>query len=1136
MLHMILGGAGCGKSEYLIQKIADMTKENIRIRTMVPEPFSYTYDKRLYAHLGAAPFNRIVTGSFRSLTAEVLEHVAAESRDAADAVIKTVVLHNLMQNYAQNHVLQYYGRQTEKPSFLADMTKQLTELMQSGTEPEQLLQASADISGNESLLASKLSDIARIYADYLAALNARGLHDSLRDPITAAAAADASAYLKNSVIFMDEFESFTGDQYAMIEIMLRDADDIWIALRSDNIDAPDYTRFDAVNDTARRLRRIAKEQGVPCETILLKEQHRFKDASLAHLSKYLFAVSSEAYQGESAVTVCEARDMTAEAEYCAAQIRQLLMAGTYRAGDIMIVMHDIAEYSALLEAALHRYEIPYFMDLSRSVLHTAVMKLPLCLLTLAQRSATDMVLILLKTQLSPLHPNQASDLENFVYTWTVNGAQWDTPFSEEIDPDGIYEPLRQKIMEPILSFRRGLYQNGELVCGAEICSRLYDCMEKMGVPGRIGGLAAHMRDDQRIIEGRALRRLWGRLTELLDALYDALGETRVTLKQMIEIMTAVMRNNQIPVPPQTLDAVTVQSAAAARYDAPKAVFVLGVTEGKFPADIHSGGFFSEAERNLLKAHKVELSRSVRDLCADERLIVYKTLSAPSEHLWLCYPLANEKGSSLVPSSLIEDVRRLIPMAFLPGAFHYSDRMGAKFYISTIRAAYYSFTDDYTLSPTEKQSVRQMLEQNDKEKERLKRLAGHTDVSRLRVTDTNLLKRLIGNQLSMSASRIEDTIKCPFMGFAKHGLRLYERERKDLNALSVGNMVHHCMEQLFLKHPKKEDFLALTKDELHAHAVSCAEDFLHTQLGGEDHKPHRFMMRYQRTVSRMDTLLQHTQEEMRQSRFVPDTCELVIGRVGKDTGTAPYTLTLQDGTILYLNGKIDRVDITEQDGQQYIRIVDYKTGKKKFNLADVYYGLSLQMLLYLFAVMDDPTHYADAEAAGVLYMPAGSPGMQERDKVISEETYFHDFYRMSGTVLKDRGILSKMEEHIAGVYIPAACINPDAENEEMKMSKDSQVFTKEQLGRLRIYIEDLVRECAACYISGDVAPSPMCGSQKNYYADACAYCNYSTACGIADAQTDVFRKPLKEAEAKAQMMDIMNGIPQKEETEDESMDS
>ncbi|MBQ9907186.1 MAG: PD-(D/E)XK nuclease family protein [Oscillospiraceae bacterium] len=1127
MLHLILGGAGCGKSEYLIGRIQSAAEAGNPVRTLVPEPFTYSYDKRLYAALGAVGFNALKTGSFKMLTEEILSEIAAVPRDAADSVTKTVILHSLLRKLAKGNVLQFYGAQAEKPSFLPEMLSQLDELMQSGCEPEDLFQAASDTEQKNGILSAKLYDIARIYADYLTELEARGMRDALRDPVHAAAAADGSCFLRGAHIFLDEFESFTGDQYLMLDVMLRDAAEVWIALRSDDIDAPDFTRFDAVNQTARRLRRMAKSHHLETETVSLTEQYRFHAPSLAHLSRYIYALHQEPYAGVPAVTVCEARDMTLEAEYVAAQIRQLLMQGQLRAADIMVVMHDLSGYGSLLEAAFARYDIPYFMDLRRSVLHTAVMKLPVCLLSLMHRTDTEQIMLLLKTGLIPLESTEAAKLADFAYIWDIDGRAWEQPFAPEMDPEQEMEQLRAKIMQPIRKMHfASLPKDGQPVTGAQLCDALYACMEELEIPKAVVRTAKALHDCGDVSGGRAMRRLWKDMTDILDALYLALEHTELTPQELLDLLTTVLRNNQLPVPPQTLDAVTVQSAAAARYDSPKAVFVMGVNEGQFPADIQDSGFFSEQERAMLDACGVELSRSVRDLCADERLIVYKTLSAASEQLWLCYPLATEDGRHLIPSPLLEEVRSLLPLTAQPPHFVYAANMGAGFYVSTKAAAYYSFVEDYDISLTERASVRAMLESDPEEAARMERLRRRSDLSRLHVQEPLLLKKLGGEKLYMSATQIENKMMCPFMSFCKDNLKLYRPEKKDLSALNVGNMVHDCMERLFREHPDRDDFLAMTQDDLRAHARRCTDDFMTQQLGGRENRPKRFLQQFQRVTGRLYRLLRHTQDEMRQSQFTTDACELTIGRLGDETGTAPYTLTLENGMTLYLHGKIDRVDVTAdaETGEQYLRIVDYKTGlhKKEFKLANVYYGLNLQMLLYLFALLDDPEVYPDAKPAGVLYMPASTPEAQDRENMKDTETYLREYFCMSGTVLHDMGILTKMEEALAGVYIPAKLDEKATESSgTLTLTKDSQVFTPEQLGRLRTYVEKLVAACAEAYLAGDVEPRPMQGGGNGYYADACAYCKYRSMCGLTADDTDRIRKPQRQDTVKKEMRGILD---------------
>ncbi len=1139
MLHMILGCSGSGKSAALYAQIRQAAEAGRRVRALVPEQFSFTFDRLLYDALGAVRFNSIITGSFRNLTEELLEHIAEAPRNAADDVMRTVTLHRVLRHLTESNALTLYGRAAAKPGFLTELAAQIRELIQSGTAPEQLADAAAH---TEPPLANKLLDIARIYADYLTELDSHGLRDTLCDQMTAAKYADSSRCLCGETVFLDEFESFTGDQREMLRVMLRDADDLWIALRTDDLEAPEFSRFDAVGQTARWLRDTAKSLGIGFEAIPLTEQHRFRSPSLGHLSRYLFSTEQNIpeYTEESAVTVCEATDITLEAEYTAAQIRQLLTSGAVRAREIAVVMHDASEYASLLEEAFTRYEIPFFIDHHRSVLHTAVMQLPLCLLALAHRSTTDAVLTLLKTQLSPLSPQHAAELENYAFIWDIEGSQWDSPFAEDTDPNGFCEKARQMLMEPVLKLREAVRRSGEKpVTGGDCCVALYRCIEAMGIPKRVGGLASKRKDAGDIAGGRALRALWNRFTELLDAMRDALADVPVTTQQLSELFAAVLRGVQIAVPPQTLDAVTVQSAAAARYDSPSVVFVLGVNAGLFPADISAGGFFSEQERaRLADECKITLARSVRDLCADERLIVYKALSAASGQLFLCYPLADESGTVRRPSALIESVQTLLPKT----AQRNAAELGAAFYVTTAAAAYQSFVQDYQITPAEQASVLAMLRARKDSAERLERLQRRRDPAALRISTPERMRALTGDTVQVSATFIDTAMKCPFRAFCSKGLRLYVRKKQDLNPLSGGNLVHYCMQQLFRQHSTREDFLAMTADDLRQHAETCAETFLQKELGGGNRRPQRFMENYRRMTARIIELLLHTQEEMRQSAFLPTDTELAIGRLGseEEDHTQPFTLQLPNGIRICLNGRIDRVDSCTEDGKTYLRVVDYKTGRQDFLLANLYYGLNLQMLLYLFALLDDPTHYVGAEAAGVLYMPAGMPKSDRaRSDMTPRADILAEYFRMHGTVLCDRGILSKMEQQIAGVYIPAKLAENDTGEGEPVLTKDSMVFTQEQLGRLRTYVEKVLSAELQAYSEGDVAPNPMKRVNPNdydYYDDACARCDFADICGMDTERPAVCRKPEKREEITAKIRAVMDGTGEEESTDGDELDT
>lgn len=1117
MVHFITGGSGTGKSTALIKALeAYLPDATARVVTLVPEQYAFTYDKRLYAALGAGGFNSVFAGTFRSLTARILEESTEQALDVASDVAREVTLYRVLREEAPElKVLK--GARSGGTGLLRELAAEIESFIRSGTAPARILQAAEETTG---MLSGKLEDFSKIYARYLTELGARGVRDIRADTRRAAEILREHAEeIPPALYFLDEFDYFQEDQYALLEEIFPRAEEVYITLRTDCEEpAAGYGRFEVTDGTLRRLTRFLDERHLPWERRALEQPVRFESPSLSHLSRYILTDDAPAFAEQSDVTIVTAPNMTLESDYTAAQIRALMEDGT-RGEDIMVLMHDPQSYGPLLQTAFERYEIPYFLDLHRPPLHTAVMRAPLCVLSLLHRTTTDDVLTLLKTALTALSEDDAARLENYAYEWGVEGQAWERPFPENTDQTGRFEKMRKQLLGPILRAREEIPKRK--TDGAYLCELLYNCLLRMGVPERVGALAARMNREGDVEGGRAVRRLYDRFTELLDAARDAAEGVEMTVLELKSILEAVLALDEIPVPPQTLGAVTAQSAAAARYEAPKYVFVLGCNEGIFPADAEGGGFFTESERVLLAERGLEISGTLEELSAMERLTVAKTLSCASEHLWVGVPRAAESGQQLLESPLIGEIRALLPRTPEIRA----EECGVSFYVRTKAAAYGCLTRDYEVTETELATVRAYLERNPEEHGRLERLRTLKDPQALRVSDTALMKRLTGPVMRVSPTQIEDTVKCPFLGFLRHGIRIKPRDKHDLNKAQTGSFIHAQLETLF-RTKSREEFLSLTPEQFKDFTEETARKYLEENYGGDEGRSERFLAQYKRLTESLARLLEHTRDELSQSKFYPDACELVIGRAPggseEDEKIAPYTLTLPNGMQMLLDGKIDRVDTCTVDGRSAIRIVDYKTGTKTFDLGDIYYGLNLQMLLYLFALLEDKTMYPGAEPAGVLYAPAGAP-LPGRDPEKQDlDAYISEHFRMKGILLRDRALLSCMEERIEGVYIPAWLAEGDTNEDDIKSTDNvTQILTRAQLQNLRGYVEDLLRTMMDSYLEGNVAPSPLQMNTKGSTSLPCKFCDYADICGASGGAYSRARD--KGAEKK--MEAILNGEAQ-----------
>ncbi len=1081
MLHFILGGAGCGKSTRLTEEIRRAQANGLPVFALVPEQFSFTFDTHLYQSLGAKAFNELESLSFTSLARLLFRTYGGRSGQYADTLTKTTLLHQAITTLLSQNALHHYVRQAKKPGFPEEVSKVITELRRADLTPEQLMTRTALLDGR---LRDKAMDLAQIYALYDQSLRARNLKDTLTDISEAAALAAQHDFFRGAAVMIDEFESFTGDQLIMLDTILAQAQAVYLTLRTEEPDAPAFSVFDAANATFRRISMLARNHHLQTDTVLCETPHRFAHADLAHLSKHILRTGQAACGDASHIRITEAKSPYAETDYACAEIRRLHADGVaFR--DIAIVTHQLSDYAGTLEAACQRYAIPYNLSLNRGIQHTTVMQLVNAVLELiaAAKPQTEAVLRYAKTRLLGLPCEAVAKLESYCYTWNVEEAMWLAPFTVDLAPNGDPEPLRALLIEPIQQLRKRCVH----ASGQEICRALYEFLMQMEIPRNTSGLAKDFRDRGCPEEANLLKRLWEQLMQILDTLSATIGEAPLSPTQFRNLFRALISQITLGEPPQLLDAVLIAAAETARLDEPRYVFVLGTNEGCFPSDIHTSGLLTDNDKRMLAEHDMPLSRTAEQLVGDERLIAYKTLSAASEGLYLLYPLADESGASRMPSALLRQV-----YAMFPGLSRdYAEHADPLFYAATPKAAYDRLVQGYDRDTTEQASVRTALADDPVFGPRLAALEDFQPNRTYHIQQPSLLHAAFSDTLRLSATRVEEYMLCPFSYYLKNGLQIYGEQKKEINHLETGNLVHYCLQQLFLACPTQESFQALTLEAITAMVRQYAADYQETALGGAFGKTPRFLRNYARITDGIPQLVQHLQAELRQSRFTPSDVELVLS---EKSDAKPIRLTAPNGVELILNGKIDRVDLFTDQGKRYVRVIDYKTGSKVLELGNLLYGIDMQMLLYLFSITEPGGKYPGAVPAGVLYTPASPPvcsAQRNRDDLAGVGAYQDGHYRMNGILLRDRQVLQAMEENLSGVYIPVKLDKSDSGSGEPVLTPKSLCSLSEaQFRRLRKHAYSLLTDMVQRLYSGDIAANPLQRKDKT----PCSYCDYAEICG------------------------------------------
>ena len=1075
MLRFITGGAGFGKSTYLIDKANELAEKGKKVIFIVPEQFSFESDKKLYKALGSEKFNSILSLSFTSLAKEIFERFGGRSGEYAEDIHKYILMNKTIKQLISSGDLTYYKRQARKSSFISDSLSMIGEFRQCGISPEELCRISL-IETDET---DKINDLSMIYSAYDHLLTVNNLKDSLDDISEAAAVANMNDYFKGCTLIFDEFESFTGDEYELIDTVFSQTEDIYIGLRLENIGSNRYSIFDSVEKTWKSFNELADKYGVEKETIKLDEPKKYKSGDLAFLNRNVLRDSIGVYGRSDNISMIECRDLYEEAAYVCAGIRKLVKEEGYRYNEIAVISRNLSDYAYILEAAFARYDIPYFMDIEKTASHTFVMQMMINIVNvMCEKSPeTEDILRFVKTIPTDMTVHQAAQLENYCYEWDIQGEDWFRPFvNDDDEKKGYAEELRCRLIEPMKKLRENCHDGS---C-KDICRCLYDYLYDMKIPLRITDMIGELIEGGFIFEGKELKRMWDQLMNTLDAFYNIGGD--MTLKEFSELFSSAAGSIKFSLPPQKQDTVHAARAETARLNSPRAVFVLGASEGLFPMSSHSDGLLSDKERRMFEEHGMRLSRSDDELVSDEKLIVYKSLTHASEKLFITYPLSDSKGSGRFPAAVISQ----IDMMFDNKLISYASDMDITYYSSSRRSAFYSFVQNFGRETEYITELETVLREDKTYSAKIDFLYKAAEKKGFQIEDTDLVRELFTDRLNISATGFEKFNYCKFQFFCNKGLKLYPLMKRKMDAMSQGNIIHKCLETVISSCSSKADFDALTDDIIANMTDTCLKTFIDENIGNSLSESTRFKANINGIKENIIRTIRHIQRELRQSEFYPVEFEYDINENGR------AILKADNGVEIVLRGFIDRVDMFECEGKKYIRVIDYKSGAKKFDIKDLLYGINMQMLLYLFSVTGSTGKYNGCQPAGVLYMPAHEPDFtNDRDEDKDVERYIDKEYAMNGVVLKDRAVLTAMEKEIAGVFIPAKLTAKDSGSGELMLDKTrSNCFDAAEFKNLKKYIEGCLNDIALELYSGNIAAVPLISGDRS----PCNYCDYFSVCG------------------------------------------
>lgn len=1055
MLQIMMGTDWQENQRMLLQSLCSGLREETPRVLIVPEQMSFSMEQKLCALGGSTICRYAEVLSFSRLANRVFSLEGGIAGQVMDQGGRLMAMALALEQVRPR--LKFFSSSSTKIEFLTQMVQAIDELKCYCIDADQLRQASARLSGR---LAQKLEELALILESYDAVCS--GDRQDPRDRLTKLCdALQDSDYAAGRQFYFDGFIDFTGEERKIIGQLLSAGAPVTMALCCDG---PNFGLpvFSAARHTLQQMLCLAEECGAGVQMI---EVPSALHGELHQADQALWNAAEPQPAPSQAIHLLECNTAHEEAEKLASVILQLTRQG-FRYRDIHVACAGFPSQRPIYEAVLAKYQIPSFFSGGKTILEKPVIGMLLAALeAVVGGMETGAVLRYLKAEGSPLTPEACDRLENYAVTWNIYGKRWEEDWTMHPGGYGLdWEQEDRQLLEqvnaarvlglkPLLTLKQSMAQaknTGEQVLA------IYTFLEQCGIEERL------LFQEQQLLESGMHQRaqeyhqLYDTLLQALEQIHAVLGHTVRTGESCFRLLKTILSQYATAAIPATLDCVTVGAVADLRHQAAACVVVTGCEDGKFPAYDSGGGLLSDGDRECLRRIGLHLSPSGGDRVERELAGIRSVLSGASEHLFLLH--------SGQPSYLLQRLYQSFPQrdaawetALLPADFS-MDAAAASFFLRTNPPA----APQRLLEPMQDLQLR----------------AGYQPGQ----LKPETVQGLYGEQLRLSASRIDQFSACRQAFFLRYGLKAKPRQRADFDARLYGTFVHAVLEYTVRRVQERGGFAGVPEAQVEAIARAAMEEVA-SQMLAQAKLSQRDAYLFHRNFDEAMQVVRELARELRRSQFVPVACELEFS-----AGGAMEPVQVQGSRAsAVISGAVDRVDLFTSDSAAFVRVVDYKTGRKEFDYTDLLSGMGLQMLIYLFALeQNGQAVFGQAlQPAGVLYFPArvDTIHMQERPNhdVIEKERAKR--FGRKGLLYDNALVLSAMEPE-EGHSLPY--------HVNKKGERSGDLMDSSQLAMLRRYVRNTLADLTDTLAAGNVLPNPYFRGSEH---SACQYCVYADACHL-----------------------------------------
>ncbi len=1094
-VRYILGRAGAGKTHQIFEEIKKNLEANSgeKLILLVPEQYTLQAERDLLKSLDTPGIMGVEVLSISRLGKRILNETGGKNKTFINKQGKNMVLKRIINEKAGE--LTIYSRACRQQGFVENMADLITELKQQDITPEQLLEKRV-LREDDTTLDQKIHDIGLLYQSFNSYMQDRYIDMEDYINLLIKKIKDSSILL-NSRVWIDSFTTFSSQSLRVIEEIMALAHETTISLTIDtNLDVRDAQIFELSWYTFRKIRDLAGKRGLKQEMISIcgPAGLDYKQPALVYLEKELYAYPFNPYQNECPeIKVFAAKSINTEVEHLAAQVVELVREQGYRYRDITVVCNSMETYGRLIKRVFANYGIPLFMDEKREIMGNPIIELILSALEIARgRYKYEDVFRYLKTGFAGLSWDECDILENYVLAYGIKGKGWKNPFTRGEDEElPILNSWRESIVMPLEQLEE---QSRGQKTAREISQALLAFLELIDLPTEIDRWTDQLGEDAYYEMQSESRQIWNTVMLMVEQIMELLGEQVIGLKEYQQILEAGLQSFEMGIIPTTVDQVLVGSIQRSKSHDIRALFVIGVNDGILPSGSWPEGVFTEEEKSWLKEQGLEIGLS-RDLkTAQENYLIYSAITKPSQLLRLSYACSDLESKALRPSLLIARFRQLLIRLSSTHDLIENQEIHRNM-ISTANSTYkylvdnlrnhldgrmvdeiwwdvYSWYRDHPQWQTKNNAI----------------INGFFHDNQPESLNQKKAREVYEGPLRTSVSRLEQYVNCPFAHFMRYGLKPEKRALYELGVPDIGDILHKTLQNLSRELSREKlSWREIDRSTCDKIIDKVSEEILSDYNQGifESSSRYRYMCQRLKRISRRAawTLTSHLQK----GGFSFLGHEMRFGN-GDFCDFPALEVELTDGEKIYLEGRIDRVDLLHEDDDFYIKIIDYKSGNRSLKLSDIYHGLNLQLIIYLAAVMNaiQDREGKTVRPGGIFYFKLDDP-LIDGEEIEQEaiEIAINKKLKMTGLAVADTRIIRQMDVE----FDSASDILPVRIKQNGEFYSDASVLDEEWFEKMRHFALHRVGEVASEMLGGSIKIEPV----KNGPHTACAYCDYKSIC-------------------------------------------